>query len=46
MHICHIIGQHEAADALYIRVLNEREASFGADSADTLCTVSYIYICV
>ena len=38
------MGQHDAADVLYTRVLNEREATRGADTADTLRTVSWIYI--
>jgi len=40
------MGQHEVADALYRRVLNECEATLGAHLADTLRTVYYTYIYV
>jgi len=40
------MGHHEAADALYRCVFNERKATLGTDCADALRTVSYIYICV
>jgi len=44
MHICHIIGQHEVADALYRQVLNKRKATLRTDSADAIRTVSSIYM--
>jgi len=44
MNIHNLMGQHDAADALYTRVLNERETTLGADSADALRAVYIIYI--